>query len=162
MKSKSIPETREKYYETFVEMTRENLHIVFCTSPVGDALRLRFRKFPALINCCTLNWFINWPQEALISCCKRVFQQKLTYPDTVKDTLVTLSTTAHSNVEELTERYFTELSRRVYVTPKSFLDMIDLSSVVDGTLLLNQVMVAMGWVFMELKFFIVFLVGLSF
>lgn len=22
--------------------------------------------FPALINCCTINWFMEWPEEALI------------------------------------------------------------------------------------------------
>jgi dynein heavy chain len=125
MKAQGIPETREKYYETFVSQTRENLHIVICTSPVGESLRLRFRKFPALINCCTLNWFINWPQEALISCCKRAFQN-FPYDEKVKETFVSLSTNAHRDLEELTIRYFSELSRKVYVTPKSFLDMIGL------------------------------------
>ena len=36
-------------------------------SPVGDSLRVRSRKFPALVNCCTINWFFPWPDEALIS-----------------------------------------------------------------------------------------------
>ena len=36
-------------------------------SPVGDALRIRCRKFPSLVDCCTLNWFSAWPENALIS-----------------------------------------------------------------------------------------------
>ena len=36
-------------------------------SPVGDALRVRCRKFPALVDCCTLEWFSAWPPEALVS-----------------------------------------------------------------------------------------------
>jgi hypothetical protein len=34
-------------------------------SPIGDALRVRCRKYPALVNCCTINWFFPWPEEAL-------------------------------------------------------------------------------------------------
>ena len=35
-------------------------------SPVGEQLRVRCRKFPSLINCCSLDWFPNWPKEALL------------------------------------------------------------------------------------------------
>lgn len=35
-------------------------------SPVGEALRIRTRKFPSMINCCTLDWFSSWPKAALI------------------------------------------------------------------------------------------------
>lgn len=23
--------------------------------------------FPSIVNCCTIDWFLNWPQEALVS-----------------------------------------------------------------------------------------------
>lgn len=36
-------------------------------SPVGDAFRRRCRMFPSLVNCCTIDWFSNWPTEALYS-----------------------------------------------------------------------------------------------
>jgi dynein heavy chain len=36
-------------------------------SPIGDSLRVRCRKFPALVNCCTINWFFSWPEDALIT-----------------------------------------------------------------------------------------------
>jgi len=35
-------------------------------SPVGDTLRVRCRQFPSLINCCTLDWFAKWPEDALL------------------------------------------------------------------------------------------------
>lgn len=75
VKKKGLAESRDILYENFIELTRENLHIIFCTSPVGDTLRIRCRKFPALINCCTLNWFVSWPQEALVSCCENSFKE---------------------------------------------------------------------------------------
>lgn len=55
-----------------MERVRENLHIILCMSPVGDALRIRCRKFPSLIDCCTLDWFASWPAEALYSVADRM------------------------------------------------------------------------------------------
>lgn len=46
---------------------RDNLHIVLCFSPVGNKFRERARKFPALFNECTIDWFLPWPEEALSS-----------------------------------------------------------------------------------------------
>lgn len=34
-------------------------------SPVGDALRIRARKFPGIINSTMINWFHSWPKDAL-------------------------------------------------------------------------------------------------
>jgi dynein heavy chain len=50
-------------YSYFVDRVRDNLHIVLCFSPVGQ----KFRKFPALFNECTIDWFLPWPEEALVS-----------------------------------------------------------------------------------------------
>lgn len=52
-------------WNAFIERVRSQLHIVLCMSPVGDSFRLRLRRLPALVNCCTINWFSDWPAEAL-------------------------------------------------------------------------------------------------
>ena len=112
-------------YDLFVENTKANLHIVFCTSPVGENLRIRMRKFPALINCCILDWFMPWPLKALESCCKKSFNT-LQYEDEIKTKLVKLVCEAHSEVEILRDDFMDELGRKVYITPKTFLDMNNL------------------------------------
>ncbi len=43
-------------------------------SPVGDAFRSRCRMFPSLVNCCTIDWFIEWPKEALLSVSQTFFK----------------------------------------------------------------------------------------
>lgn len=35
-------------------------------SPIGDAFRNRLRQYPALVNCSTIDWFCEWPKEALL------------------------------------------------------------------------------------------------
>ena len=65
MKEKKIPISRDNVYKTFIKEIRLNFHIILSMSPVGDSLRIRSRNFPSLVNCCTLDWFDNWPEEAL-------------------------------------------------------------------------------------------------
>ncbi len=47
-----------------------NIHMVIAMSPLGDIFRTRLRMFPSLVNCCTLDWFTEWPEEALIEVAK--------------------------------------------------------------------------------------------
>ena len=61
-------------------------------SPIGEVFRSRLRQFPSLVNCCTIDWFSEWPDEALCSVATS-FMQDITEIDisnTVKG-LVSLS-----------------------------------------------------------------------
>jgi dynein heavy chain len=52
-------------YTYFVERCKKKLHIVLCFSPIGEAFRTRIRMFPSLVNCTTIDWFQEWPADAL-------------------------------------------------------------------------------------------------
>lgn len=73
-KELGISEARDTCLSTFVTRVRENLHVVLCVSPVGDALRVRCRNFPSLINCTTIDWFFPWPEAALVSVAERFIE----------------------------------------------------------------------------------------
>ena len=49
-------------------------------SPIGDALRVRCRKFPSLVDCCTLDWYAGWPSEALISVATKLIKDDPEFP----------------------------------------------------------------------------------
>ena len=34
-------------------------------SPAGMQLQNYFRKYPSLVNCTSIDWFLTWPTEAL-------------------------------------------------------------------------------------------------
>ena len=59
--------TPAQLYQAFVTRCRTYLHVVLALSPIGDAFRRRLRMFPSLVNCCTIDWFTDWPAEALRS-----------------------------------------------------------------------------------------------
>ena len=59
-------ETMEQLYALFIERAKSNMHVVLCMSPVGEIFRRRLRMFPSLVNCTTIDWFSDWPEDALL------------------------------------------------------------------------------------------------
>ena len=121
-----VGENRDQIYSYFVQLCRENLHIVLAFSPVGEQFRNRCRQFPSIINCCTIDWYNPWPSEALYSVAHRQYSQNelaLGISDYL-DQLCQMSVQIHNSVSGTSDKYFAELRRRNYTTPTSYLDLI--------------------------------------
>lgn len=54
-------------YLDFFTKCKNNIHIVLAMSPIGEDIKRRLRMFPSLVNCCAIDWFLPWPQQALQS-----------------------------------------------------------------------------------------------
>ncbi|KAK7883891.1 hypothetical protein WMY93_027014 [Mugilogobius chulae] len=126
-------ENRDEVFQYFISRVREKLHIVMCMSPVGDAFRSRCRMFPSLVNCCTIDWFIQWPREALLSVSQAFFQNIDFGSAVLKDSFSTMCVEIHVSVSDMAERYYSELRRRYYTTPTSYLELINLYLSMLGT-----------------------------
>ncbi|KAJ3091162.1 Dynein heavy chain 7, axonemal [Quaeritorhiza haematococci] len=107
----------------FVERCRENLHIVLCMSPVGEAFRVRLRKFPSLVNCCTIDWFKDWPDDALEMVAFK-FLNDIEMPENVRQPVVSMCKHFHDSTRRQSEKFLTTLRRYNYVTPTSYLELI--------------------------------------
>ena len=119
--------TRENIFQHYISLVRENLHIVLCMSPIGAGFRTRCRMFPSLVNCCTIDWFNAWPEDALYSVAHRTFEgeKDIGIGDYV-DQLSTMCNKMHRAVEIETANYFNEVKRYNYTTPTSYLELIKL------------------------------------
>jgi len=123
---RKIPDSLDNINALFVNLVRENLHICLCMSPVGETLRVRCRQFPSLVNCCTLDWFSRWPEKALLFVSTEFLKDLSDTTEEVKEGLAEMCMRIHTSVEEMSEAFFQSLRRRVYTTPKSYLDLIAL------------------------------------
>ncbi|KAL7988579.1 hypothetical protein Chor_007498, partial [Crotalus horridus] len=117
---------RDEVFQYFISRVRQKLHVVLCMSPVGDAFRARCRMFPSLVNCCTIDWFVQWPKEALLSVSRTFFMHVDLGTDRMKEKLSVMCVDIHMSVTEMAEQYYAELRRRYYTTPTSYLELINL------------------------------------
>uniref|UniRef100_A0A4W3JLB2 Dynein axonemal heavy chain 6 n=1 Tax=Callorhinchus milii TaxID=7868 RepID=A0A4W3JLB2_CALMI len=113
-------------FQLFINIVRQKLHIVLCMSPVGDAFRARCRMFPSLVNCCTIDWFVQWPREALLSVSKTFFTNIELGSEEMKSKFSEMCVEIHTSVNHMAEKYYSELRRRYYTTPTSYLELINL------------------------------------
>ena len=120
--------TRDQLWDFFVTRARNNLHVALCFSPVGPRFRRRAHKFPALLNCCTMDWFHAWPEEALTEVARSYmdgFSIQDEEADRVRSALILHMAKVHQLVRGTTDDFFRRHRRHVYVTPKSFLSFIE-------------------------------------
>eukprot|EP00116_Pleurobrachia_bachei_P000103 sb/3460365/ len=110
-------------FAMFVNRCRENLHIILAFSPIGEAFRVRLRQYPSFINCCTIDWFTAWPQDALEMVAFK-FLESIEMGPGILDGVVQSCQNFHESVRMLSERFFKELFRHNYVTPTSYLELI--------------------------------------
>ncbi|XP_045488493.1 dynein beta chain, ciliary [Pieris rapae] len=128
VKGAGLPDTREICWKFFIDRVRKQLKVVLCFSPVGSTLRVRSRKFPALINCTSINWFHEWPQEALVSVSMRFLEELHVLPITLRDSVSRFMAYVHTSVNTISKAYLSNERRYNYTTPKSYLEQISLYS----------------------------------
>ena len=91
-------------FNYFIDRIKANLHVVLAMSPIGDAFRSRLRMFPSLINCCTIDWFMAWPEDALEMVAKK-FLEEIELDTSVKNESINMCKAFHENIRILSERY---------------------------------------------------------
>uniref|UniRef100_A0A8C1R3A1 Dynein, axonemal, heavy chain 1 n=1 Tax=Cyprinus carpio TaxID=7962 RepID=A0A8C1R3A1_CYPCA len=117
--------TKANLMAAYIKRVRSNIHTVLCMSPVGEVFRARLRQFPSLVNCCTIDWFSAWPQEALQSVATSFLNE-------LPELEALMCVEIHQMVSRKCEQYLAELSRYNYVTPKSYLELLSIFSSLIG------------------------------
>ena len=125
-KAEGVPDNRDSMMEFFINRVRANLHVILCFSPVGDTFRQRARKFPGIINCTSIDWFHEWPREALVSVAQRFLEDiDIGGRADVRDNIAYHIAEVHTSVGVASLEYLKKERRYNYTTPKSFLELIE-------------------------------------
>ncbi|XP_077576473.1 dynein axonemal heavy chain 11 [Stigmatopora nigra] len=119
-------DTKENCWAFFTERVQLQLTVILCLSPVGSNLRLRACRFPALIQCTTIDWFHPWSSEALQSVSYRFIQEIDEIEPAVQESISLFMAYVHTSVNQASEKYQRNEKRHNYTTPKSFLQQITL------------------------------------
>lgn len=118
--------TEANIMKVYTNRIIKNIHIVLAMSPIGHTFAQRLRNFPSLVNCSTIDWFSEWPEEALQSVAfdklKNYELDLLGLEDKVVDSFRYI----HKLVESESELFSLKLRRHYYLTPTSYLELITL------------------------------------
>uniref|UniRef100_UPI00398EE5C8 dynein axonemal heavy chain 1 isoform X2 n=1 Tax=Pristiophorus japonicus TaxID=55135 RepID=UPI00398EE5C8 len=127
--------TKANMMAIYTKRVRHNIHTVLCMSPIGEVFRARLRQFPSLVTCCTIDWYNEWPTEALQSVANTYLDElpelERASPN-LRKALVQMCVCIHQTVAKKSLQYRSELSRYNYITPKSYLDLLSLFSMLIG------------------------------
>ena len=123
-KSANYGDSPDQLFEFFLDKCKKNLHIGLCFSPVGDIFRIRARRFPGIINCTSIDWFHEWPRDALIGVSKRFLGDVELPTDEIRDAISVNMSECHLSIEDANKEFLSRERRHNYTTPTSFLELI--------------------------------------
>jgi dynein heavy chain len=101
---------------------KENLHIILAMSPFSGSFKTGIAKYPALLNCCSINWINQWPDDALNFVSKRLLQ-KAKIGEAEINGCVSLCEYFNSSTIALSKEVKVRLGLHNYVTPASYLEL---------------------------------------
>ncbi|XP_072536739.1 dynein axonemal heavy chain 11 [Salminus brasiliensis] len=126
VRSLGLLDTTENCWRFFIGRVHQQLKVVLGMSPVGSTLRVRVRRFPALLSCTTVDWFHEWPQEALHSVSLHFLQELPAIEPAIQEPISLFMAHAHASARQAGERYWQSERRHYYSTPSSFLELLRL------------------------------------
>ncbi|OWK02778.1 hypothetical protein Celaphus_00010474, partial [Cervus elaphus hippelaphus] len=129
IQEQGLQPTKANLMAAYTGRVRSNIHMVLCMSPIGEVFRARLRQFPSLVNCCTIDWFNEWPAEALESVAIMFLSE---IPELDASPKIQVCVYIHQSVAKKCVEYLAELARHNYVTPKSYLELLNIFSILVG------------------------------
>jgi len=123
---RKLPLTQMNKWSMYFNRVKKNIHIILAMSPLSEEFRNRLRQFPALVSCCTIDWFTEWPAEALIGVARGNIIEKNITLDNSLDGVVEMFRYIHQSVETKSKKFLQIMRRHNYVTPTSYLEFMTL------------------------------------
>jgi dynein heavy chain len=108
---KGLTINKMNMFGQYLNRVKSNLHCILAMSPLGEIFRQRLLKFPSLVNCCTIDQFTNWPEEALLNVGRGSISDGTVELGDDKDACIEMFKVIHQSVEKMAEKFLDELRR---------------------------------------------------
>ena len=113
--------------KVFTSRVVKRIHIVLAMSPIGDIFSQRLRNFPSLVACSTIDWFAEWPEDALQSVAKEKIKDFTNSKiEKYENQIVNAFKFIHKSVEIDSKDFSEKLRKHFYLTPTSYLELINM------------------------------------
>ncbi|XP_042781926.1 dynein axonemal heavy chain 14 isoform X4 [Panthera leo] len=118
---------RQSLLALFQKRIHKNLHVFVTVSPTGPSFRQQCRLRPSVVTACTVDWYGEWPADALLAVADSFLREKvdLGSREHLKEKLASTCVQIHKSIKDLNTKYFQKTGRRNYVTPNSYLRFMD-------------------------------------
>ncbi|RQM24639.1 hypothetical protein B5M09_005107 [Aphanomyces astaci] len=93
-----VKESKDNMWAFFINEVRRNLHIVLALSPIGKGFRNRVRQYPSLVNNMTIDWFDEWPLDALQEVGMKFLDEKRVATEPQRPKISAVFAVIHSSV----------------------------------------------------------------
>ncbi|TYZ61865.1 hypothetical protein PybrP1_000798 [[Pythium] brassicae (nom. inval.)] len=123
-RAQGVKETKEALWSFFISEVRRNLHVVLAFSPIGKGFRNRMRQFPSLVNNTTIDWFSEWPLDALQEVAMKFLEEKSVASDKQRPKIASVFAVVHSSVLLASGQVLASMKRHNYVTPTNYLSLV--------------------------------------
>lgn len=110
-------------WKQFLTNCNENLHIALLMKP-NAAFRVYCRQYPGLIGSTTINYMHPWSEQVLNKVANVFLAQHPIIVETYLDAIINHVVYVHQSVHSYSRRYFVELMRPNFVTPKHYVEYI--------------------------------------
>ena len=121
----TLGEPRDCWHE-YEKKVRDNFRVVLCMSPVDETFRVRARQFPFITANTQIDWFHDWPDEALLSVAESRLEDFELLPDSQRDDTVKALAGIHRSVDSVSAEFKRLTRRENFTTPKSYISFIEL------------------------------------
>ena len=133
----NLPENcvnNQQKWEFFMKKVKQNLHLILSISISGAFLKKKLRLYPSFLNSMNIDWYLPWPEEALISTAETYMSEgknsgnlfgDLANNLKLKEKILRIWVENYKDIQKLTERYQQELKGYYYLTPSAFLDCMN-------------------------------------
>ena len=109
---RNLPLSKMNMFSAYLSRVKANIHCVLAMSPLDEIFRTRLRKFLLLVNCCTIDWFTNWPDKGLLDVARGALQDSDLGSDQSFQWVTEMFKIIHKSVKKTSERFYEQLQRR--------------------------------------------------